>query len=266
MRSLLIAFGLSVVAVATIATYPYVQIADEKILLTGGEIQFAASQTPNYAAKWPNTNLVCRFNGSSLPRGNTSRTVVAWIRITDASTWNKVLDYGNEAVSGNGVGWSFYVRPDSYGQPTLECPNTYSIYGFGTGTVMNGVWHLYGATYDSSTIRVWLDGTNILTKTGTPLNTSTNDGAGPYFGVLVDGTRRCDMAIDEYVISDRAWVSNDFLIFLATGRIDKTISPFNSNLVYAWTFDSCASNEASIGSNTAALGLPACITWTNGAR
>jgi hypothetical protein len=114
---------------------------------------------------------VAQFTGSnavltpsddmSLPTGVQVRTMMGWANIANASTRYALFGYGN---AGGGTAFNIETNVTSSGQ-------LYFV-GYGadlqtSATVADGTWHHLAATYDGTTLTLYVDGTAVASRAAT---------------------------------------------------------------------------------------------------
>jgi hypothetical protein len=130
--------------------------------------------------------------------GTTNFSVELWLNPTDAtSSYRRVI---SKEVTGGTIGWDLYLAASSAGVPNrlgFERKDS----GGGkdiaadTGALGTGTWHHAIATYDGSSIRLYVDGTlhstagsarSIGATTGSPLRLGMSSDQSNVFGGLLD--------------------------------------------------------------------------------
>jgi len=122
----------------------------------------------------PHSNGMVRYRtGAGLPSGNSARTMETWINTTTsgsqtAPAWQGVMGYGSDALR---QGFELVLVGD----------NQILLLAGGGGddrlfkapfVITNGGWHHIAATYDGTTVTVYVDGRNLGSQTyGGALNT-----------------------------------------------------------------------------------------------
>ena len=232
-------------------------------ILDNGSTWLAWAEGLNYAVPCTvDCHYALQFDGSqnyvSVPNNANfypaSGTVEFWVKTPDSTSNGRVI-LGNE----NGdSGWWFYTVA---GNATVYF-NLSLWYGVAVGSISDGQWHHIAATWDGSTINVFLDGshtastaTSGIVNNTRPLDFGQNggtQGGAPFSGML-----------DEVRISSAVRYTNDFDRCSA-------LSPTNdADTVALWHFDTGANRAATDSSNhgnTGTLqGATSVPSWINGA-
>lgn len=102
---------------------------------------------------------------TNLPTGTSARTIEAWIKTTQTTGVQSIINYGNQAIGNSRFGFLnasgilyFVGENNDYYTNTL---------------IADGNWHHVAATYEASTLKIYIDGALNATVTKV-LNTNNN--------------------------------------------------------------------------------------------
>ena len=111
MRKLLTLFGLAVAAIITIAAYPYIQVTDEKILITDGKTQFAAviSTYTNYC---DGRFTIWNTNQDVVVDNDSGRTWTRDANIGGVMNWTNAIAYCSNLTNATYSDWRLPSRAE----------------------------------------------------------------------------------------------------------------------------------------------------------
>ncbi|NND75470.1 MAG: VWD domain-containing protein [Ilumatobacter sp.] len=201
---------------------------------SNGAIAAAASPTGGVldvgSAVSAGSAVVAATHGAdALPSGAASRTIELWARqTTSANNWlayhgNLFGLYYNTSLSFTNDKGQFrvYWGPSSY--VSIPRPSGFSI--------TDGEWHHYVVTYDAGTVKLYIDGALVGTRTGLAVSTATTRG-------LVIGGQPADY--DEFAMYPVALtaqqISSHFAIGASTDRVEclpTPTDPYGADVVAA---------------------------------
>jgi hypothetical protein len=150
----------------------------------------AVSTDPDTAASWPAACCSLATAPAALPLNNEPRSFSAWFKTTDAN-FRYVGGWGS---SGTDRDFSIGVSSTQIGVIGYSDDHYFSVSGLN-----NGVFHQVVATYDGTTITVYVDGASVGTATFTGLlNTVTT--AGLVIGADFQGSAPWNGTLDEVAV------------------------------------------------------------------
>jgi len=185
------------------------------------------------------------FNGTSqtvqVPsaaslQGLTTISVSAWIRTTNTQGGSReILRKGNGASS-------WFLLLNSANKIAFTSSGASGEYSNGILYPTDNAWHLVTATFDGSTIRIYLDGALKISYTGAALASNTDPLS---LGSLHGASQFFPGSIDDARIYGRALSATEVAQLYAVGipaTIGHSVSanpggPLSSGLVGYWTFD-----------------------------
>jgi PKD repeat protein len=185
----------------------------------------------------------------------TAMTLEAWVKPTDVSSdWRDVIYKGND---------SYYLEASS---PQGQTPGTGGTFSssplYGTGALAANTWSHLAATYDGSTLRLYVNGVQVASRAQTGLiHTSNNPlqiGGDSIFGQFFAGL------IDEVRVYNRALSASEIQADMNTpvGNPVEPPSSGQSDPVAAYSFDEGVGTTAADASGNGNTGMLDGATWT----
>ncbi len=165
----------------------------------------------------------------------TAITLEAWVKFTDASANRPV-------ITKNGGAFMLYASaPDNTGKAGIYIEGVSSAWCVSVTSVNDGNWHHIAGTYDGSYIRIYVDGVNenSLSGSGSATNSSQEvhigyDGSA-YFNGNIDDVRIWDIVRDSNEIAEN-------MLKQITGNESGLIAYYNFNNNYSETLQDFAGN------------------------
>lgn len=139
---------------------------------------------------------------TNLPTGTSARTIEAWIKTTQTTGSQSIINYGNQTINNSRFGFInasgnlyFVGEGNDYNTNTL---------------IADGNWHHIAATYEASTLKIYIDGalnatvTKVLNTNNNIFNigASCNPTPGEFFNGSIDEVRIWDVALSQTDIQD----------------------------------------------------------------
>ena len=141
-----------------------------------------------------------RLEGAPLRLSDDGFTVAAWVRADTLSGERVLATQGDPATGG-----AFELRLDATGPPTLVAAlrTAAGVVEARGGVPVASTWHAVVATWDQTTLRLYLDGTEVASAAASDLLV---DGPRPVtIGADPSGSRALAGAVGELWIDDEAW-------------------------------------------------------------
>ncbi len=161
-------------------------------------------------------------NINGFPSGSNPRTLAAWIK-TSASTQMTIVGYGNNTSS-----QMFNILTLS-NTGKIIVSNWGGLTALSDTAINDGAWHFVAATYDGTTVRIYIDGILEVTDSSLTFNTIN---AFSKIGVRIDGTTEFyNGIIDEVRIYNRALSADEVLANYQAGQIIITSSPSGAEVL-----------------------------------
>ena len=145
------------------------------------------------------TNYVTVNDSNSLDLTN-AMTLEAWVKPVSLSSWRSIL---LKEKSGN-LNYALYANTDS-DRPSVEINNGSSNDTRGAAKISTGVWTHLAGTYDGSTLKLYINGNLVSSKSvsgaattsSNPLRIGGNTVWGEYFNGLIDEVRIYNKALSQ---------------------------------------------------------------------
>jgi len=127
-------------------------------------------------------------------------TLEAWVKPVSLSSWRSIL---LKEKSGN-LNYALYANTDS-DRPSVEINNGSSNDTRGAAKISTGVWTHLAGTYDGSTLKLYINGNLVSSKSvsgaattsSNPLRIGGNTVWGEYFNGLIDEVRIYNKALSQ---------------------------------------------------------------------
>ena len=121
--------------------------------------------TPATHLNFDGSNDFISCGTTNLPTGTSARTIEAWIKTSQTSGGQSIVNYGNQTIGNSRFGF-LNVNGNLYFVGEGNDYNTNTL-------IADGNWHHIAATYEASTLKIYIDG--VLNATVTKvLNTNNN--------------------------------------------------------------------------------------------
>ena len=171
------------------------------------------------------------FSDSSLPSGNNARTLSAWVKTTDTSSVRSVVEWGTRKQN---MRSGMLVLSDERIKFVGESNDVTS-----SSAIQTNEWNFVVITYDTSNVKIYINGVLDKTESITNLNTVLSSGR---IGINLDGEEPFNGTIDEVRIWNYARTQEEI-------RLDMNQPIENpgllDNLVGYWNFDNGTAEDLS---------------------
>ncbi|MBO9203397.1 T9SS type A sorting domain-containing protein [Niastella sp. MAH-29] len=202
------------------------------------EIDAIIKSTASYL-NFDGVNDAITLAATGFPTGNSARTIEAWIRTTQNNGGGTIMTYGDLSLSNR------FALYQTGGKLNFVAENN----DYNTNVVINdGVWHHVAATYDGTTVKVYIDGTlagssaKSLNTTGTAFNIGYRGTASEYFKGDIDEVRVWNTARSAANLSSNCPLVGNETGLLAYYRFDQG-SPGGTNTSVTSLLDATANNK-----------------------
>ncbi len=163
--------------------------------LTNGATFTTDSKEGSHALSLDGSNdFVDLGNPSSLPTGTTAVTLAAWAKTTYTTGAHMIIAFGNPGTTGGAV---------AVGQQgtMVTGGGVWDYVSSATGLVQANTWQHYAMTYDGTTVKLYLDGTQVATAAKTisinllRAHIGKNVNNSSYWGGAIDDARMYTYAL-----------------------------------------------------------------------
>ena len=148
--------------------------------------------------------------------GNAAWSLSAWVKTTD--TKHTLLGWGNSVVGQNTNLWlqDNYAISVSHWDGLTDCKMGKAVAGYYAAEWNTGAWRLVTGTYDGTTQRLYVDGAEVFSRTGTPALTVTQSSdatarwvVGKLINNYVDLAQICVGQIDDVAMWHGGYLTAD---------------------------------------------------------